>query len=134
MRPSLFWVLYLTCRVKFFHQIRARLTLLKGGFVVVAASLAFLWFVVIKMLAVVRNESHDPKLKMWAVIGLGTLAALAAAATAAESFRTLSSSAPFWILAGAIPALLPSDQTIFGHAQELTTGEQLRIRGSASNG
>ncbi len=79
--------------------------LLKGGLL---SGVAFLIFVVVAV-NLLRRASRDDRQGLASgylgIIGLGITTVLLVAGFATESFRTLSVSAPFWVLVGAVSML-----------------------------
>jgi O-antigen ligase len=77
-------------------------TLLKGGIVTLVTFLAVLVTAWRLLVARMRSELAGSAWQRWAVAGLGMMAALGVAGLGAESFRTISVSAPMWLLIGAL--------------------------------
>ena len=79
-------------------------TLLKGGWVVALALVLFL-FAAFRLL---RRVSRHPDLQIrqWGVAGIGVMANLCVAGLVLESLRTISVSAIFWVLVGALDGLM----------------------------
>jgi O-antigen ligase len=77
-------------------------TLLKGGLITVVGFAAFLIGATRRLWRLARDRNVPEALRWLAITGLGITSVLLIGGLGAESFRTLSSSAAFWILVGGL--------------------------------
>jgi O-antigen ligase len=76
-------------------------TLLKGGIIGFSGFIAFL----VVATHIFLRSIKIPDTRDWAVVGLGITTILVLGGFAMESFRTLSVSAPYWLLVGAVSVM-----------------------------
>jgi O-antigen ligase len=97
-------------------------TLLKGGILVAAGFALVLVAAVRAFLRALR--STDDTVRVLGLTGIGIMVVLGLAGLFAESFRTLSASAPFWVLLGSV--------SVIGAGGAMLPGATRATRGSAS--